>query len=99
MCLNTTYNSVLTWAQERDLIKGSLPKDQLAKLVEEMGELAGHIARGKDVKDDIGDCIVVLTILAAQHGLTLSECYSHSYGEIKDRKGKMVDGVFVKEGV
>lgn len=99
MSLNTTYNDVLSWANARNLVKGSKPKDQFTKLVSEVGELADNIAKGKDIKDDIGDCMVVLTILAAQAGLTLQECYSHAYSEIKDRKGRMVDGVFVKEGV
>lgn len=95
--LNTTYNDVIEWANARNLIKGSTPIGQLGKLVEEVGELAGNICRGRDVKDDIGDCMVVLTIIAAQKGLTLAECYQHSYEQIKDRKGRMVDGIFVKE--
>lgn len=97
MCLNTTYNSVISWANDRNLIQGSTPQAQLGKLMEEMGELASSIGKKRNPKDDIGDCMVVLTIIAAQSGLTLSECYAHSYEEIKDRKGKMVDGVFVKE--
>lgn len=97
MCLNTTYNSVLTWAEERNLVKGSTPPAQFVKLVEETGELASSIGKKRDPKDDIGDILVVLTILAAQHGLTLSECYAHAYNEIKGRKGKMVDGIFIKE--
>ena len=28
----------------------------------------------------------------------MNECLSVAYNDIKDRKGKMVDGVFVKEG-
>lgn len=95
--LNTTYNDVIGWANARNLIAGSTPAAQLGKLVEEVGELASSIGRGRDVKDDIGDCMVVLTIIAAQKGLTLAECYEHSYGQIKDRKGRMIDGVFVKE--
>ena len=47
--------------------------------------------------DDIGDCMVVLAIIAEQHGLTISNCLEHAYNDIKDRKGKMIDGVFVKE--
>ena len=95
--LNTTYNDVLTWAKDRNLIDGSNPQAQMLKLTEEMGELAGNIAKGRPVKDDIGDMMVVLTIIAAQNNLTLAECYSHAYNDIKDRKGKVVDGVFVKE--
>jgi predicted transcriptional regulator len=49
------------------------------------------------IKDDIGDVIVTLSIQASMLGLTLSECLECAYSEIKDRKGKMVDGMFVKE--
>jgi len=50
-----------------------------------------------EIKDGIGDTIVTLTLLAKMHNLTLTECVQHAYDEIKDRKGKMVDGQFVKE--
>lgn len=97
MCLNTTYDCVLQWAEDRNLIKGSTPNKQFIKLLEEVEELQVNLIHGTSPKDDIGDIMVVLTIIAAQNGLTLSECYSHAYEEIKDRKGKMVDGIFVKE--
>ena len=31
------------------------------------------------------------------YGFTMLECLEHAYEQIKDRKGKMIDGVFVKE--
>jgi NTP pyrophosphatase (non-canonical NTP hydrolase) len=92
--------AVTDWAEARNLIQGSTPAAQVLKLAEEMGELAGAIAKGKDqshVVDAIGDMMVVLTIIATQHGTTLSNCFEAAYQEIKDRKGKMVDGVFIKE--
>lgn len=90
---------IRNWAQERNLIRGSTPEKQFTKLIEEVGELAAGIARGCDeaVMDGIGDCFVVLTILAAQHGMDIEECIAAAWDEIKDRKGRMVDGVFVKE--
>lgn len=89
--------NIRNWAEDRNIIKGSNSKTQYVKLIEEAGELAGNIARGRDVKDDIGDMVVVLTILAAQHGLTIEECVAEAWDDIKDRKGRMVDGVFIKE--
>lgn len=87
------------WASDRNLISGSTPEKQFTKLIEEVGELAAGIARGRDeaIMDGIGDCFVVLTILAAQHGMDIEECIAAAWHEIKDRKGRMVDGVFVKE--
>ena len=40
-----------------------------------------------------------LVILAAKHSLTLEECLEAAWDEIKDRKGKTVGNVFVKEEV
>jgi hypothetical protein len=36
-------------------------------------------------------------VIAIKLDLHLSVCASHAYEEIKDRKGRMVDGQFVKE--
>ena len=90
---------VLLWAQDRNLIEGATPKDQMLKMVEELGETAAAIARGNQekIKDGIGDCLVVLTILAAQNNLSVKECLRKAYDEIKDRKGRMVNGIFIKE--
>ena len=54
--------------------------------------------KGKVITDDVGDCMVVLSIMAEQEKLTVTECLEHAYNDIKDRKGMMIDGVFVKEG-
>lgn len=53
--------------------------------------------KGKTIKDDIGDCIVVLDIMAEQEGLVVGDCLGHAYDDIKDRKGEMRNGVFIKE--
>ena len=47
--------------------------------------------------DSIGDIFVVLTILSAQKDLEIEGCIFHAWHEIKDRKGKMIDGIFIKE--
>jgi NTP pyrophosphatase (non-canonical NTP hydrolase) len=87
------------WAHERNLIEGSTRQAQLCKLMEEVGELATAInkQRPADVVDAIGDCAVVLTILAAQSQTTLEACIDKAYYTIKDRKGRMIDGIFVRE--
>jgi len=85
------------WHRDRNLIDGATDKDQVCKLIQEVGELSDNVCKGRDVSDDIGDCIVVLINIAERNGLTLEHCMSVAYNDIKDRKGKMVDGVFVKE--
>lgn len=55
---------------------------------------------GEDRKgeiDGIGDTIVTLCILAKMYDTTANQCLESAYNEIKDRKGEMVDEVFVRE--
>ena len=87
------------WAIDRNLIDGSSPAAQMIKLREEVNELADAIANDDDAEfqDAIGDCFVVLTIMAAQKDFFIEDCIAGAYEEIKDRKGRMIDGVFVKE--
>ena len=91
------------WASDRNLIEGSTPWKQLVKLEEECEELAQSIKNCRgirymvDIKDAIGDIQVVLAVICAQLGIDIDECREIAWNEIKDRKGKMVDGVFVKD--
>jgi NTP pyrophosphatase (non-canonical NTP hydrolase) len=90
-------NLIRQWHRDRNLIDGANDKDQVCKLIQEVGELSDNVCKGKDVSDDIGDCIVVLINIAERNGLRLDECIAKAYDDIKDRKGKMIDGIFVKE--
>jgi NTP pyrophosphatase (non-canonical NTP hydrolase) len=96
-----SFRKIEQWAEDRNLIRGATPHAQMLKLTEEVGELAAGIARGQmpKIEDSIGDCVVVLTILAKQYCLNIEDCIAYAYDEIKDRKGKLVDGVFIKEEV
>lgn len=86
------------WTTDRDLTSGN-PTAQMVKLMEEVGELANGI--NKDEKwqmiESIGDIYVVLVALCMQLGLDINDCIWVAYEEIKDRKGKLVNGLFVKE--
>ena len=86
------------WARERGLNMAD-PARQMLKLVEEIGELAAGMARGckDEIIDGIGDAYVVLTILAMQLGLDITDCVDAAVNEIADRKGQIVNGVFVKD--
>lgn len=52
---------------------------------------------GRDIKDDVGDINVVLMNMIEREGFTMQQCLETAWHDIKDRKGKMIDGVFVKE--
>ena len=99
-CPTLSYfiDNVVQWHRDRNLIDGSTDKDQVLKLMQELGELSDSVCKGKDIKDDIGDMLVVMLNIATRNGVTLSECLARAWDDIKDRKGKMVDGIFVKEG-
>ncbi len=90
-------NKIEQWAEDRNLINGSDAKSQFHKLIQECGELSDSICKQKDASDDIGDIFVVLVILCKQLNLDFQRCVQVAYNDIKDRKGKMIDGVFVKE--
>lgn len=93
------FNEIREWANERGLIFGGDVKTQVIKLNEEVGELNRAILKNDQTgfKDGIGDCVVVLTNLAAIGGTSIEECIELAYNEIKSRKGKMNNGTFQKE--
>ena len=78
------FERIRRWAQDRNLIDGSDPFRQSVKLFEELGELAAGVARNRPeaIKDGIGDAVVVLTILAAQHGMTIEDCIEAAWHQL-----------------
>lgn len=138
--------SVIKWAEDRNLFchyNGTTIENQKIKFFEEFGELCRSLARGKCIKDDIGDCAVVAVILEELQRKNMSseyflkigdfqlstlmlipvlviqerfkdaitylqeicndknvdfnECLSVAFNEISPRKGKFINGFFVKE--
>ena len=149
------------WHHDRNLIEGATDEGQFKKLMSEFGELSDNLAKGDCIKDDIGDCAVVLINIAERNGcvgpliensltcwtidyidlldmlhdlghtihnefdrhykismteslvnaweslkgfatcnnLDFNECLDVAYEDIKDRKGKMINGTFVKEAI
>ena len=96
--MNELVKLIEKWAREKNLDIAE-PEKQMLKVVEEVGEVAAALARNNknDLRDGIGDVVVTLVILAMQNDMDLYECLYQAYNEIKDRKGKNVNGVFVKE--
>lgn len=90
-------SNIVNWHYDRNLVDGSTDKDQTLKLLQELGELSDSVCKGRDVKDDLGDMMVVMLNIMERNKITMIECLEKAYNDIKDRKGRMVDGVFVKE--
>ena len=86
------------WGRDKELHD---PIMQYAKLNEEVGEIAHELTRGNlrsvELIDAIGDTAVTLIILADILSTDLQYCLGQAWFEIKDRKGKTVDGSFVKD--
>lgn len=102
--MNELINKIKQWHYDRNLIEGSTDLDQFGKLQEEVLELHEALICNSyldnytpEITDAIGDIMVVLINIAERNGLTLEQCLEHAYNDIKDRTGKMVDGVFVKD--
>jgi len=98
MNLSELVKNVEQWSIDKGLDRADSSK-QFYKVAEEFGEIAAALARGdKDaLEDGIGDELVTLIILSQQNGTNIEKCLSVAYQEIAGRKGKMVNGVFVKE--
>lgn len=89
--------SIVEWSAARGILTNGKAETQCLKLMSELGELADNLAKGRDVKDDIGDCFVVLTNIARLCNTTLEECVNLAYNEIKDRQGFLnANGSFIK---
>lgn len=104
---NNTFSELITkineWADERNL-KQADPNIQWMRITEEVGEIRDVLLKPTKftepqaaLKDAIGDTLVTIIVLAHQLDLDVTECLGIAYEEIKNRKGKMVNGTFVKE--
>ena len=93
------FDLIRYWAAERGIYEKGNSHTQYVKLQEEAGELAKALLNKDkpEIKDAIGDIVVVLTNLAYLEGVTIEECIKSAYSEISNRKGKMINGTFVKE--
>ena len=96
--MNELVELIEKWSINKNLHKAESSK-QMLKVVEEVGEVASALARNDMdmLEDGIGDVVVTLIILAQQNGMSLENCLDTAYFEIKGRKGKTINGVFVKE--
>ena len=93
---------VRNWGRAKGIIGHTgqaTEQSQLTKLLEEVGELQHAIRDNIEHEkiDAIGDCTVVLILLADIIGISFEECLETAYQVISQRTGKMVDGQFVKD--
>lgn len=100
MTIEHTEQAIIAWANDRGIMDKASSKDQFVKMVEEVGEIAECLSKGKDLNSlelEIGDLLVTAAILAAKNGTCLSACMNKAYEKISGRTGKTVDGVFIRD--
>lgn len=94
-------DKTLQWGRDRNLIDKTrgLAVEQMLKVMAELGEFADEVASGtrEAQTDELGDTIVTLILTAANLRIDIEDALAVAYEKIKDRKGKRVNGVFVKE--
>ena len=102
---------VISWGIDKDLIKEENAEKQFMKFIEEVFELKAEMDlqeikwdSGMDKTDivepmklEMGDILVTLIILSSQLEIDLTECLEMAYQKISKRKGKTIDGLFVKK--
>lgn len=99
MELKNEFQSIRNWATERGLYLKGDAKTQCLKLQEEVGELSRALLKNEhdEVVDAIGDIVVVLTNLSELVDVKIEDCINSAYQVIKNRKGEMKNGTFIKQ--
>lgn len=89
-------DKIAGWVYARHLHTAT-PASQYMKFQEEAGEIAADLCRGRDPTDSLGDTFVTLISLCLCLNINPFDAMEVAYDEIKDRKGRLINGVFVKE--
>lgn len=102
MTFESLQDEIIQWAEDRNMIKPDRLTGiaQLAKVTEELSELSVGIINKNDrekIEDSLGDILVTLIILSKDLDVDLLDCLNSVYRVIQNRKGKTINGVFVKE--
>jgi NTP pyrophosphatase (non-canonical NTP hydrolase) len=90
---------IANWAEEKGLLNPEFASKQFMKIQEELGELASAIIK-EDIDKEIdgfADVLITIIVLAWQRNINLKHALNMGWNEIKDRKGELKNGSFVKE--
>lgn len=99
------------WADDKDLLHEENADKQFMKFIEEVFEFKREIDISnlrrfvgdnkdfisRDINLEMGDIFVTLIILCKQLGIDCVECLQLAYDKISKRRGKTIDGIFIKE--
>ena len=89
---------VCEWGAARNITAdgGATALSQCKKMAEELQEFI-DAKTPEEAQDAIGDMFVVLVQMCRLRGIMLDEAVDGAWNEIKDRKGRLENGIFVKE--
>lgn len=89
---------IAKWAEDRNITAegGATSYTQIPKLIEEVYEFRDATTE-EEAKLEFGDILVVCIQIARLRGLDMVECLDLAYQKIKDRKGRLENGVFIKD--
>lgn len=104
MSFEDLKDKVLKWADDKDLLHEENAEKQFMKFIEEVFEFKTEFdnwvfLRENLVKDmilEMGDIFVTLIILCEDLGIDPVVCLEMAYEKISKRKGKTINGNFVK---
>lgn len=98
---------VLEWAEDKDLLHSENADKQFMKFIEEVFEFKSEMdfvdwklnykEPTQDLKLELGDVMVTLIVLSKQLNVDIVDCLNMAYEKISKRKGKTINGTFVKE--
>lgn len=93
------FEKIVEWGKDKGILSKGTVVTQFAKLIEEVTELGEGIEKQseEEIKDAIGDSVIVLTLLAKLCNMNIEDCIKSAYNEIKGRTGRMENGTFVKD--
>lgn len=81
-----------------ELSHGRLSKQDIMLVAsEDVGIISNLVRRNLKCEGHIMYLITYLQRIAKDENLKFEDCLSQAWNEIKDRKGKLIDGVWVKE--
>ena len=99
MLFDVLKKKVHMWGLERNLYKEGTLKCQISKIIEEANEVDIAFREGDidELEKELGDVLVTVINACKMLNTTPEACLFRAYEKIKYRKGKMINGTFVKE--
>lgn len=95
--ISLLVRDITDWFEEKGLHDVNM---QALKMFEEAGEICHELTRGhttsKELVDALGDTLVTIIGLCHHLNVPVEAALSLAWDEIKDRRGKVINGSFVK---